>query len=262
MQQAGATVSLQIAFIGVSGGLFDALSGASTTVDALAAQTGLDSGYLVRWCDAAYAFGYLDEEAGAFVLTERGQAFCSDQPGTLMGFAVHGAIAAHMASTAAGCLKSGERPGEEALYADKNLAPLFGPMLEVSFAGFFAREVLPNIPIYQEVADRAGLVVDLGCGNGWYVRALAAHFPKLRAVGLDMLDASIQDATRRAAKDGLSDRVRFSHGDLHDFPVDGHADLIAMNRALHHVWAHKEKVFRQLFDRLTPHGAAVIWEPA
>jgi hypothetical protein len=38
-------------------------------------------------------------------------------------------------------------------------------------------------------------------------------------------------------------------------------DLIAMNRALHHVWSEKENVFRILSAHLKPGGAAVIWEP-
>ncbi len=35
-----------------------------------------------------------------------------------------------------------------------------------------------------------------------------------------------------------------------------------MNRALHHLWSDKERVFALLREHLAPGGAAVVWEPA
>ena len=48
---------------------------------------------------------------------------------------------------------------------------------------------------------------------------------------------------------------------LFDFTVDEPVSLIAMNRALHHVWDRRDKVFGILRDALVPGGSAVIWEP-
>src|SRR5690606_18356531 len=99
------------------------------------------------------------------------------------------------------------------------------------------------------------------CGNGWYVRALAKRCPNVRGVGLDGFDENIRQAEDLAREDGVADRVRFAHGDIHDFALDEPADLIAMNRALHHVWDRRENVMRILSEHLAPGGAAVIWEP-
>ena len=134
-------------------------------------------------------------------------------------------------------------------------------MLEASFGPVFEGTILPAVPVFAEVGGRGGLAVDLGCGNGWYLRRLAKRFPKLRA---SASTASRRTSARheRPAAEGLGERLDFRAGDLHHFAVDRPADLIAMNRALHHVWDQKENVARILDAHLAPGGAVVIWEPA
>ena len=72
MAQMQGAMSLSIAFIGISNGLFSSLAEmAQAGLEELSAKTGLDSGYLHRWCDAAFSFGLLDEINGKFALTDR-----------------------------------------------------------------------------------------------------------------------------------------------------------------------------------------------
>ncbi len=59
----------------------------------------------------------------------------------------------------------------------------------------------------------------------------------------------------------LADRLSFRAGDIHDFTIAEPVSLVAMNRALHHVWDRKDEVFARLRDALQPGGAVVIWEP-
>lgn len=259
MQGVGA---LNVAYVGVANRLFDELARLESAAAAeLAAAAGVDPGYTTRWCDAAYAFELLDAEGDRFRLTALGRAFLSAPSGTLMAFPVNAVLGAHMAERAAGLMPSGERPGEKVLAERPTVLPLFGPMLEKTFAPMFEAEVLPKIPVYAEVDARGGLVIDLGCGNGWYLRALARREHQLRGVGLDGFDENVRQATELAQAEGLGDRLRFAHGDIHDFGMDEPADLIAMNRALHHVWDRGENVMRILAQHLRPGGAAVIWEP-
>ena len=105
-------------------------------------------------------------------------------------------------------------------------------MLEATFAPVFEDSVIDALPIFSEVDTRGGLAVDLGCGNGWYLRCLARRFPKLRGVGLDAFAQNIEGATERAVAEGVSGRLSFRVGDLHRFEVDEPADLIAMNHPL------------------------------
>lgn len=264
MQQAQGALMLNIAYIGIANGLLTKLA-AQGAMDAetLARAAGMDSAYVRRWCDAAFAFALLDESApGVFTLSEMGSAFRPDMPGTLMPFAVQSVLSAHMSERATGLMRSGERPGEAVLAERETILPWFGPMLEHQFGPLLEREILPHLPAYRQVAERQGLAVDLGCGNGWYLRVLCAHFPTLRGLGLDGFGENIEQATRLAAQAGLGERLRFDRGDIYEFHLNEPADLVAMNRALHHVWDEKEKVFGILHDSLKPGGIAVIWEPA
>jgi SAM-dependent methyltransferase len=263
-EKSQAALSLNIAYIGVVNGLFSTLHRlGQASSSALAEAAGLDPGYVLRWCDAAYAFDYLDADGQTFRLTPLGQAMRPDAPDTLMPMAVQSVLSAHMAERAAGLMRTGERPGEQVLAERETVLPWFGPMLEATFGPMFERTICPAVPAFADVDARGGLAVDLGCGNGWYLRALARRCGKLRGLGIDGFEENITQARALAAQSGLSDRLRFQHGDIHALTLQEPADLIAMNRALHHVW---EKDTQMLFDwlrnNLKPDGYVVIWEPA
>ncbi len=260
---ARAAQTLGTAYIGVVNGLFTALQSLDKADAAsLAAAAGMDAAYVRRWCHADYAFDLLEADGDSFRLSETGAAMIASAPGTLMPAAVQGVLNMHMAERAAELMRAGERPGEQVLAERKTLLPWFGPMLEANFAKLFEDVICPAVPFFAEVNQRGGLAVDLGCGNGWYLRALARRCGSLHGLGIDGFDENISQATRLAAQENLSDRLRFVAGDAHLFTLDQPADLIAMNRALHHVWeAGGETFIARLRDNLRPGGAAVIWEP-
>lgn len=263
MRRTQGALFLNLAYIGVVNHLFEGLQTLGQASAAqLAGHTGMDEAYVIRWCDSAYAFELLDEIVdSSFALSELGQMFLPDSPGSLMPFAVNAVLGAHMAERAAELMPTGDRPGEKVLAERKTVLPWFGPMLEGMFGPFLEKEIISNVPAYQEVDARQGLAVDLGCGNGWYLRRLAQRLPNLRGVGLDGFDENIRQAHRLAEQEGTADRISFKVGDINHFAIDEAADLIAMNRALHHVWDQKENVFRIMKDHLKPEGVVIIWEP-
>lgn len=263
-QQSQAALSLNIAYIGVVNGLFSTLHNLGpASPAALANVAKLDSGYVLRWCDAAYAFGYLDADGDVFRLTPIGQAMRPEAADTLMPMAVQSVLSAHMAERAAGLMRTGERPGEHVLAERETVLPWFGPMLEANFASTFERTICPAVPAFADVDARGGLAVDLGCGSGWYLRALARRCGKLRGLGIDGFQENITQAQALAEQEGLAERLHFIQGDIHALTLDEPADLIAMNRALHHVWEKDPQIlFAWLRANLKPDGYVVIWEPA
>src|SRR5271157_2669492 len=97
--------SLTVAYIGVVNGLFAALKqlGAGD-VASIATATRMDAGYMRRWCDAAFALGYLDAEGEVFRLSEMGAAMLPDAPETLMPLAMTMVSSVHMAVRSAGLM--------------------------------------------------------------------------------------------------------------------------------------------------------------
>jgi len=261
--QAQGAMSLNIAFIGIVNGLFESLDRLKTAdVPTLARSTTLHPGYVGRWAEAAYAFGYLDSQNGWFSLTEQGEAMHPGHPDSLMPLAIGSVLSAHMADRAAELMRTGERPGEKVLGERKNILPWFGAMLEANFSGIFEHEICQGVPVFQEINKTGGQVVDLGCGNGWYLRSLARNCSSITGIGLDGFSENIQRARNIAEKQGLSKRLTFLEGDIKTFAHQEPVDLIAMNRALHHVWDEKDTVFRILRDHTKDNGSVVIWEPA
>jgi trans-aconitate methyltransferase len=255
--------SLAVAYIGVVNGLFAALDRlGSGDSGAIAKAAGMDAGYARRWCDAAFAFEYLEADGEAFRLSKTGAAMLAGAPDTLMPLAINTVLNVHMAERAAGLMRTGERPGEAVMAERETVLPWFGPMLEANFARLFDETICPGVPVFSEIDARGGLVVDLGCGNGWYLRALARRCGAVKGLGLDGFEENVTQATRLAEQQGLGDRLRFVQGDAHKFSLDRPADLIVMNRALHHVWEGGIVPFiRRLRDNLRPGGAVAIWEP-
>ena len=262
--QVQGALSLNVAYVGVVNGLFGALhklDSADSVTLAFAAH--VDPDYVDRWCDAAYAAGYLDIDGAEFRLTPLGQAMRPDAPEALFPMAVQSVLSAHMAERAAGLMRTGQRPGESVLAERETVLPWFGPMLEASFAPLFESAICPGVPAFAEVDARGGLAVDLGCGNGWYLRALARRCHKLRGLGVDGFEENIVQSRRLAAEAGLDQRLTFLRADIHGLQLDEPADLIAMNRALHHVWEKgAEELFGWLRANLKPGGFVAIWEPA
>jgi len=265
-EQVQAAMQLQIAFIGISGGLFDALEAGALSAASLAERAGCDRGYVSRWADAAFAFELLalsgTGQSPRFALTELGRACCGSAGSSLIPAAVGSMLGAHMAERAASLLRSGEQPGEAVLTERASFAPLFGPMLERRFAPMFDAHVVDHVPVFAQIDARGGIAVDLGCGNGWYLRRLCRRFGRLHGVGLDAMEQNIALANAAAQAEGLGDRLRFQAGDLHHFSIDEPVALIAMNRSLHHVWTERDNVFAIISEHLEPSGSAVIWEPA
>jgi len=262
-REAQGAMSLTIAFIGVVNGLFEILHRLGAAgVDDIAKNAAMDAAYVRRWVDAAYAFGYLDLDGTSFHLSEKGDMMRPSHPETLMPIAIGSVLSTHMADRAAELMPTGERPGEKVLGERKTILPWFGAMLEANFSGLFEREISPRLSVYKELDKKGGTVVDLGCGNGWYLRALAKRCPGIRGSGIDGFDENIRRAQHLAKDQGFSDRLTFRVGDIKSFAQEAPVDLIAMNRALHHVWDEKESVFRILENHVLPEGAVVIWEPA
>lgn len=262
LAQAQGAMALQLAFVGVANGLFEALVPSPADDSELARRASVDAAYVRRWCEAAYGFGYLERDPGGFALTELGRAFLPAAEGTLMPFAIQAVLGAHMIERATGLMRTGERPGERVLAERATILPWFGAMLEATFGPVFERELLPAVPEIGEIAARGSVALDLGCGNGWYLRRLAARFPAIRGIGLDGFDENVRQAAERARAEGLGDRLAFHVGDIYEHAPVEPADLVVMNRALHHVWDQKDRVFALLRDAVRPGGIVVVWEPA
>ena len=73
-------------------------------------------------------------------------------------------------------------------------------------------------------------IADVGCGSGEITARLAVYYPEARLLGIDILEASIENARRRHAS--LAPRVRFEHGDAFQLALPNDSQDLVVCRHL------------------------------
>jgi SAM-dependent methyltransferase len=106
-------------------------------------------------------------------------------------------------------------------------------------------------------SERAARVADVGCGVGWSTIALARAFPNALVEGIDLDEASIDDARRNAAEAGMADAVSFRVHDAADPEARGVYDLACMFEALHDT-PRPAEVLSALREMLRDDGSVLL----
>jgi SAM-dependent methyltransferase len=123
--------------------------------------------------------------------------------------------------------------------------------------GFYAR-------VTGEVAAAypGGKLLEIGSGPGRLAVRLAREAPGMTLTGVDISDAMVERAARRAAGAGLSERVRFKVGDVAAMPLpDGEFDGVVSTLSLHH-WPEPTHGLAEIHRVLKPGGEARIYDLA
>ena len=110
-------------------------------------------------------------------------------------------------------------------------------------------------------------VLDMGCGRGAVLTAVARRLPKGRVTGIDIWSTKDQsgnaiDVTlRNASLEGVADRVQIETGDMRALPYpDATFDLVVSSLAIHNIPsnADRKKAILESFRVLKPGGRLVI----
>ncbi len=107
-----------------------------------------------------------------------------------------------------------------------------------------------------------GKVLEVGSGPGRLAVRLARGAPGMTLTGVDISDAMVERAARRAAGAGLSERVRFEIGDVGALPLpDEEFDGVVSTLSLHH-WPGPVRGLAEIHRILKPGGEARIYDLA
>lgn len=129
------------------------------------------------------------------------------------------------------------------------LLPLYDPLSRLTGVGRLHRLLL----------DAAGVrsgqrVLEIGCGTGNLITALARRTPGVDAVGIDPDPAALRRARRKAAKAGAE--IRFEVAFAARLPLpDDHVDHVLSSLMMHHLDdTGREQALREVARVLRPGG--------
>ncbi len=237
----GELVSLLI-HLGDRLGLYEAMAGAGPLTAAELAERagGLSERWVREWVSAQAAAGLVDHveaetlDGGVdrFELTPAGAAVLVDDGTSLFSAvgAFGGPLETDLVDDLAECFRTGiglpyDRLGPSGAHRTERQ---LGPWARLALVPV----ILPMLDGVVERLEAGGSVIDVGCGSGVALEAMATAFPSSRFVGYDPSRHAIERARTKIADAGLTN-VELVHGRAEDVPADGSFDLALTFDCLH-----------------------------
>jgi SAM-dependent methyltransferase len=97
----------------------------------------------------------------------------------------------------------------------------------------FFQEGLAALPDLTAALSQGARVLDVACGGGRWLLAVARRFPSTTLVGVEFEPEPLARALRHVAEAGLGDRVRIESRDIPAMGFDAEFDLVYLQDALH-----------------------------
>jgi SAM-dependent methyltransferase len=123
----------------------------------------------------------------------------------------------------------------------------------------FFQEGLAELPDLAAALARGGRVLDVACGGGRWLIAVARRFPATELVGVEFEPDSVERATQHVLDAGLGDRIRIEAQTIPDMPFRSEFDLVYLQDALHEL-PDPPASLRAAWSAVAPGGRLVVLE--
>src|SRR3954454_7319378 len=246
-----------LVYIGIELGLFDQIRGAGAAglaPDELAARAGCQPPAIQAWSWAADAHDLVTLQDDRLTIDEEVAIVLLDanRPEYLGGQFIHAAVA----SLDWGGMIDFFRTGQGITARPDRYRAAIERLTAQDIAVFF-QEALADLP--QLVADlsRGGRVVDVHCGGGRWLVAMARRFPQLQLVGVEFEPDSVARARATIEAEGLTDRIEIRAARATDPGHSAEYDLAYFQYALHQL-TDAPRVLAAAWAALRPGGRILV----
>jgi SAM-dependent methyltransferase len=246
-------------YLGLELGLFSRFHAAGPnglTAAQLAADAGCRPDPIAAWVRAAHSGDLLHLEADRATMPDDVAAILLDDshPEYLGGQSVVAVVSsldyAGIVEFFRGGPPIGERP------------PRFHRAIEavtVQDIAVFFQEGLAELPDLAAALSRGGRILDVACGGGRWLIAIARRFPGTRLVGVEFEPDSVERARRHVTDAALDDRIRIDARTIPDMPYRAEFDLVYLQDALHEL-PDPAGSLKAAWDAVAPGGRLVVLE--
>lgn len=232
-------------------GLFEALADSPTTIDGLAARTGLTRRAARISADAMVALGLLGRDGDTYRNRPVAAFLSGSGPADLRPLlSMWDRISYPAWQELAGTLARG--PSKEAFDLDDELQ-------EVMAAGIEAHNVGPATALAKAFDFSAHRrLLDIGGGTGSWSISIAEEHPELEAAIFE-IPAVVDVAERRIAEAGLASRIRVISGDAINDPLPSGYDVFLLANLVHY-WSPEQnrKLLRRVRDAAEPGSRLLV----
>lgn len=244
--------------IGHRSGLFDAMATLPpVTTDELAAAAGLSERYVREWLAALVAGGIViyDPESRSYQLPAEHAAWLT-RAASPNNLAVTCQFISLMGSTEEAILEAFRSGGGLHYHEYPRFHEVMAEDSAQSVVAALFDAILPLVPGIEGKLEAGIDVLDLGCGLGRALIALAQAFPNSRFSGYDLSVEATTAAQAQARQLGLKN-VRFAARDAAQLDETACYDLICTFDAIHDQ-ADPARVLRNIRQALRPGGTYLM----
>jgi SAM-dependent methyltransferase len=246
-----------LVFLGVDLGFFRAIRGAGEAglgVEDLALRTSTHPRAVETWAWAAAAHGLVNAEGGVLTVDPETALILLDEQRSefLGGQFVHTVVATLDWDRMIDFF----RTGVPVLSRPDRYRAAIEQVTRQDIAVFFA-EGLATLPNLVAKLGAGGRVLDVHCGGGRWLVAMAQRFPDLELVGIEAEPDSITRARLLVEDAGFSRRIRIEQVPRDEVTRPGRFDLVYYQYALHFL-PDPSASLRASWEALDPGGSLVV----
>jgi SAM-dependent methyltransferase len=240
-------------YAGLELGLLAALADAGPsglTLDELAHRTSVQPDLVARWAWGADAHDLVTLDGDRVTAIEEVVTILldADRPEYLGGQYLHAAIGSLDFGALPDVMRTGQplagRPDRYRLAIER---------LTVQDISVFFKELLAALPQLIVELRPGARILDVHCGGGRWLAAMASRFPGTRLTGVEFEPDSADRARANVRAAGLGDRVTIEHGDVTSVGHAGEMDLVYFQYALHQL-PDAPAALRSAHQAMAPNG--------
>ncbi len=241
-------------------GLFDAMAELSpSTSQQIAGAAGLNERYVREWLGAMVTGGIIDYDQTnkTFLLPPEHAALLTRAatPDNVAAFMQYISVLGIVEDEIVECFKKG---GGVPYSSYPRFHQVMAEDSRQTVVAALTDSILPLVSGLIQSLQKGIKVLDVGCGSGRAINAMAKAYPESEFFGYDISEEAINSARMDARESGLSN-ARFEVKDVANLEETGEFDLITAFDAIHDQ-AKPAQVLDSIYKALSPNGTFLMQE--